>query len=94
MIVRSLAQGVRPEWHTRQRWCRALRWHIAPPRVCLHRLRDSELGILLPPVEKLALGTLADLAMPFCIALEIGPDTGTGPNGNLEQTRIGKHMRD
>ena len=57
-------------------------------------LGTVSLGFFFPPVEKLALGTLADLAMPFCIALEIGPDTGTGPNGNLEQTRIGKHMRD
>jgi hypothetical protein len=30
----------------------------------------GELGILLPPVEKLLLGTFADLAMPFGVAFQ------------------------
>jgi hypothetical protein len=41
-------------------------------RIRGHRLRDSEFGILLPLVEILPLGALADLPVPFGVAIRIG----------------------
>jgi hypothetical protein len=65
-----------------------------PHRHCIrgHRLRNGKVRVSLPLLQKVALRTLAELAVPSSVALEIGPDAGSSPNGNLEQTRIGKHI--